>query len=419
MVSNDQMPLNALLPASSREPAILELPALNLRFAIVERDFLKHLNATEWNVPGNYLLLYPANEDRSFDIYVGKSKGLRGRAMEHHNDPKKGNWERAILIAKDRGTFHVGEIAHLESTLFSHLDQVEFINAHNDQTPGDGALEWADRIKLDPILNPVERILRLVGYNLDRAYTPPPAPAPVTDHPTAEPPDASASPAPETEPARADNGSRSSYNVSLKELIRVGYLPVGTAVTSIKGDDGVITDGGIQCDGFTFSSPSAGSKQLASILDGWNFWLQPDGQPIDDARQRYLTDHPAAPANRVDLAFASITRATVNMEEVPKNWSALLKATIGAIVPQLGSADALINELQLNVVRGRHKGKGFHPMSGYDISIQNVEATRAWQEVSRLAAKFGVPVRVEYTREANPTETLALTAGPDDDGGES
>jgi hypothetical protein len=78
------------------------------------------------------------------------------------------------------------------------------------------------------------------------------------------------------------------------------------------------------------------------------------------------------------------------------SWNGLVKLAHRFAIERLKSFDALRSATQSNVVRGKRSDKGFHYMADLDMSIQYVQADRAWQNTLYLARKLGVPVMVHF-----------------------
>jgi len=79
----DALPVTALVPDHPGEPIVIYEPQAALRIAIVERDFVGHLD-NSWDVPGIYCLLYPISQSGEFEIYIGKAPmGPRNRVSQH------------------------------------------------------------------------------------------------------------------------------------------------------------------------------------------------------------------------------------------------------------------------------------------------------------------------------------------------
>ena len=77
-----------LLPASSAEPLVIELPHHALRLVVVNNSSVGLLD-NSWDAGGIYVLLGPAEERDRYSAYVGKApSGLRSRVREHVRSKK-------------------------------------------------------------------------------------------------------------------------------------------------------------------------------------------------------------------------------------------------------------------------------------------------------------------------------------------
>lgn len=81
----------------------------------------------------------------------------------------------------------------------------------------------------------------------------------------------------------------------LRDLIRVGKLPVGAILTcSIKGVslravvtfDGLVVEGGGPCE-YGHLSPAASKPGATVSANGWYRWRLPDGRWLADLRDEY------------------------------------------------------------------------------------------------------------------------------------
>lgn len=158
------VPLTMLVPESNWEPVVIYDSQAALRMAVVERDGVGGLGE-EWDVPGTYLLLDPVAEDGSYGAYAGKApSGLRSRLTNHARNRE--HWRRALLIAKDTTYgFHSAHVGWLEGRLYDLLDSAEFANLSNGNRPRDETLPAYERATLEASLVPVQRVLRVLGYN--------------------------------------------------------------------------------------------------------------------------------------------------------------------------------------------------------------------------------------------------------------
>ena len=84
--------------------------------------------------------------------------------------------------------------------------------------------------------------------------------------------------------------SAPSNDASLKDLVAAGVLEPGTVLRPRAGAWGtpkcrLLTNGDLEVDGKTFSSPSgAGHHVRKGSANGWVFWELPDGRRLKDLR---------------------------------------------------------------------------------------------------------------------------------------
>ncbi|MGH4017787.1 MAG: hypothetical protein ACRDT0_00795 [Pseudonocardiaceae bacterium] len=83
-------------------------------------------------------------------------------------------------------------------------------------------------------------------------------------------------------------------DVMVRDLVRVGLLPVGTMLTCTRNGHfltAVAISGALVVDGhrqwFEHPSPAVSIPSGAISSNGWLDWKLPDDHPLDDLRQRY------------------------------------------------------------------------------------------------------------------------------------
>lgn len=251
----DQLPLTALVPETAAEPVVIYDQHAALRIGIVERSAVSSL-PNEWDAPGNYILLDTHDETGGYGVYVGKAApgGVRSRLKEHLK--KKAHWTRSVIIRRDT-TFGLNsaQVGWLEGRLWDLMDAAEDANLQNNQRPQDETLAAYDRKMLEQAVLPIQRILRLIGY--------------------------------ETAPADEDEGAvstikptttgRAHYKTTLAEVIQSGHFPVGSRLVSTNGlwpaTAEVVADG-IEFAGTVYKKPSAAGSAVKNggSANGWDFW---------------------------------------------------------------------------------------------------------------------------------------------------
>lgn len=278
---NDELPVTALLPATSAEPVIMFEAHAALRLALVERGGASLL-PTEWDAPGVYILLDIPESTGAWGGYVGKatSPGLRHRLLSHVR--QKEHWRRALLIQRDTTHgFNSAQVAWLEGRLYDLLDSAEDARLHNANRPSDETLPSFERAMLEAAVLPISRILRLIGY----------------DPATADDATALAT-------VTAKKTSRF-YGIALKQVIDAGHLSAGTTVVSANAAwpaTGVVNeDGSLTVAGKTYPTPSAAASaaKKGGAANGWDFWAidTTSGKvTLATLRARYVDAHHAKPA---------------------------------------------------------------------------------------------------------------------------
>ena len=275
----DLLPLTALVPETAGEPIVIFDRHAALRIAIVERAGVKNL-ASEWDSPGNYILLDHKNDSGDFGTYVGQAAtgGVRSRLLQHVKS--KEHWQRAIVIMRDTTYgLNSAEVGWLEGRLWDLMDSAEYAKLHNGNRPKDETLPLYDRKMLEQAILPIQRLLRLIGYDVT------PADEELNDKLEL--------------PSRKQPTGKQYFGVTIAQLTDAGYLPIGTKLVSTNSTwpaSAVVVSGGIEYDSNTYKSPStAGSavKGGNAAVPGWAFWAveEPTGiVPLATIRSRYLHD---------------------------------------------------------------------------------------------------------------------------------
>jgi hypothetical protein len=250
MTADDRLPFTCLVPDA---PGVVEVfdQTGALRMAVVEREAVADLGM-DWDAAGTYILLDPPGADREWTAYVGKAPaGLRQRLMSHVRN--KDRWVRALLVQRDTTHgFNSAHTAWLEGRLYDLVTASQRGTLHNGQRPGDDTLPPYDRQMLETTIDPISRVLRLIGYE----------PAPPGDEPESA--------------SRRRTPMR--YTTSVSDLIDAGLLSPGQRLVSTYGGypaDAVVGGGGeIVWDGAAYATPSSAGHAVrgGKSTNGWAFW---------------------------------------------------------------------------------------------------------------------------------------------------
>lgn len=164
--------------------------------------------------------------------------------------------------------FNSAHAAWLEGRLHDLIGASALGSLSNQQRPGDDTLAPYDRLMLETTIDPISRVLRLIGYE------------------TAPPDD---------ETATQTRGRRTPmrYTTTLADLLTSGLLAPGTRLVSTyasyAADAVVNADGSITWDGQTFATPSAAgcAVRAGKATNGWSFWaVQTDNGKVTLATLR-------------------------------------------------------------------------------------------------------------------------------------
>lgn len=268
----DALPVTALLATQPGVPVTVFDSNAALRMTVVDRSSLGGLDGV-WDAPGVYVLLDPVEADGSYGAYVGKAPGgVRDRLREHASKRGRASWQRAVAVVRDTTHgWHSGQVGWLEGRLYTLLEGASSARLGNGVRPQDETVPPYDRAALETAVEPVAALLRLLGFSPDAEEDLPAAPS--------------------------SRGAPRQYNVTVTDLISVGLLTGGEALTSTMAtypaSGKVNHDGTISVDGQTFPTPSAAGSHARDgrATNGWAFWaVERDGTtvPLATIRARHL-----------------------------------------------------------------------------------------------------------------------------------
>jgi len=263
------LPVTVLLPDTVAEPIEIYEQSAALRMAIVERAGVGALSA-KWDQPGLYILIDRHGTDGSWASYVGKAPaGIRARLLTHASH--KDHWSRAVLIQRDTTHgFNSAQVAWLEGRVYDLLNAAEDAVLHNKNRPGDETLPAFERTALEASIEPIVRVLRLLGYNA-AAPEDKLAPGPSAKTPT-------------------------HHGVTLQQVMAAGLLTAGDQVISTNGawpaQAHIDDTGNVVYQGTVHLTPSAAAQAVrGGATNGWDFWgvETPNGLVrLSTLRARYL-----------------------------------------------------------------------------------------------------------------------------------
>ena len=126
----------------------------------------------------------------------------------------------------------------------------------------------------------------------------------------------------------------------------------------------------------------------------------PDKDREPQRRKDGVTEYD--PDKPPDLSRTAITSAAIGGQGA-RNWNDLVAAGIRLAWEQ-GHTDIaeMRNWSGANIRPGRHTRNGFHLVRGANVSFQYVQASRAWEIASKIAAKLRVPIMVDFVWRDTP-----------------
>lgn len=100
------------------------------------------------------------------------------------------------------------------------------------------------------------------------------------------------------------------------------------------------------------------------------------------------------PLNPPSLHFTKVIEARIDIQQT-SNWNHLLSCAI-KIALQKGTSVSELQNISIPVKDGQINIDGFSPLSGTDVSFQNVDANHAWSLTLALAKKLDIEVFVKF-----------------------
>lgn len=267
-------PVNVQIPSDPEAPVIADFVEHALRVAYIERSHLGSLAASDWDVPGVYVLL---TGDGSGRVYVGMARGIRSRLVQHNSKPQL-PWVRAVAVKRDTSDgFNTAEIGYLEGRISAEVAELDSITVVEGQRSGDETLPKHMMISLDAFVKSVLASLRLAGIDITRRN-------PESD-------------ADEIESASPPVPGRASFSAKFADLVSSGLIRAGETLYLKQGvveETGTVTaDGEIVVRGVSYRSPSSAAANALRLQssNGWTSWRvgSPSGMLLDALRQQWLT----------------------------------------------------------------------------------------------------------------------------------
>lgn len=282
MAVDNRLPFTVLLPDSWREPIEIHDQMTALCLAIVEKDSVRYLDDS-WDRPGLYVLLDTPGPSGTFGAYVGKApSGVRSRLGSHERGKV---WNRALLIRRDTGIgLSSAQVGWLEGDLYDLLSASQLAVLSNAQKPGDDTLPSYELRILESFRDPINRVLRLLGYNTSTAG----------------------------EATQSLPGTKTKrrtpvfHGIKLADLAAAGLVAVGDKLTSTQtlfpAVASVGPDGTVIYEGNQYPTPSAaGVAARGKETNGWDFWaVQNDSgsHRLSAIRKRYQDTLPTNTVTR-------------------------------------------------------------------------------------------------------------------------
>ena len=245
--------VNVQVPSSATAPIIADFAEHAIRVAYISRRDVPRLPEAEWSVPGVYFLVA---DDGTHNVYVGKSKDLRVRVLQHKaKNAQVPDWARAVLVKRDTTNgFTSADVGYLEGRLSAELDAILGITVAKGKVDGDATLPPHMQISLDALLSSILAAVRLAGIDTHREE--------------------------EDEPGSSGT-TRTQILGTVADLLADGLLLAGTELQCTRGGrrgvGTVAPDGQIIVDGVGYKAPSRAAgvslgANNSTGFGGWEMW---------------------------------------------------------------------------------------------------------------------------------------------------
>lgn len=275
-------PVNVQIPSDPEAPVIADFVEHALRIAYIYRAHLSSLPASDWDVPGVYVLLA---DDGSGQVYVGQARRIRSRLIQHNSKPKL-QWRRAVAVKRDTTDgFNTAEIGYLEGRVSAEVAALAGLTVVQGQSSGDETLPKHMMISLDAFVKSILASLRLAAVDTARH----------NDETEIE----------DQTPGAEGAVGRVTYNVRFVDLVSSGLVRAGETLhlrqANTEGKGLVTADGEIVVEGVAYKSPSAAAASALGLQssNGWNAWHlgKFEGPTLHTLRQEWLQQqhHPSPP----------------------------------------------------------------------------------------------------------------------------
>lgn len=248
---DDRMPFQVLVPIATAGVIEVFEQSAALHMGVVERGSTRSLGE-EWNVAGTYILLERHDVDGVWGAYVGKApSGIAARLRSHAANRER--WYRAVLIRRDtRHGYTSAHTAWLEGRLYDLLESAARARLTNAQRPGDDTLPSYDLPMLESAVEPISRLLRILGHD----------------------------PAPEEEPELGGSKrARANFRgTTVLDLIESGLLSGDELLYStwatVPAVAQLLPTGEMVFEGKSYKSPSAAGSAArgGGAANGWSMW---------------------------------------------------------------------------------------------------------------------------------------------------
>ncbi len=283
---------------------------------------------------GAYILLDFELDGDSWKAYVGQSTegGITSRMSTHIYSPPEGmeNWSMAVAIyghidENEKFQTMTYEDAHrLETELYANLKELLYISLQNT-TPPKSSSSPQQREKIIPLIEPTTELLKVIGINLEKKPKISKTLLKFKDLesiPQSQPQFKGESKS-KNKPKNKTGKKKRTYNVSLAELVKAGYLskgqklkstnpkyPANAEIVELNGKICVqVLEYGIKIGGDIVLKEVTGAERInwatpnpniagkvrgtmdgsPKTANGWTFWalVEGKGETLDDIRSHY------------------------------------------------------------------------------------------------------------------------------------
>jgi hypothetical protein len=160
-----RIPAIVLLPESPEEPEEIVLDGLALRLAVVQKG--QHTKVSNHFDKQGFYMLFSRQAGLGYQVYVGKAatQTVRQRVGQHKSSKE---YDVAVMVVRDNAHgFNSAQAGWLEGRFVDLFRELPWVELKNGANPSDDTLPAYDQEVLESFVEPISRVLNLLGFSTD------------------------------------------------------------------------------------------------------------------------------------------------------------------------------------------------------------------------------------------------------------